>query len=298
MTSKSDRAAGLLIGLIVGDKNLGPMHMALMVAESLEKNKKFNKLDIFSSYLDWFENKGEGSDDTGVVGLKVFKIALESNFNESNNKQEMIKKISKEVDNSMKGLTGGINPSHRNTPISMSKFISLEELIKFSKEECKMTHQSIYAEEAATVSNLICRLNIEGEMNFQEILQFLLENYKFEKLIEDALKTPSLKFKPRLDLGGFSPKTLETVLCFVEKYTKSIDFKKLNDDQRKAVFRECMEMSFKFSGKPNYSPVLVGSILGSIVGISGIPSDMYSHSPCILRALEVSKKLSNDWKEE
>eukprot|EP01080_Neovahlkampfia_damariscottae_P005861 gene5861-9689_t len=277
MSSQSDRAAGLLIGLVVGDKNLGPMHMATLVAESLHKYQEFNKVNIFTSYLNWFLNKEIGSDDTGVVGHKIFKEAIHSNFLEEKNKQKLIDDISKKVDVSMKGLTAGINPSHRNTPLSMAKFITKEKLIEFSKEECKMTHQNILAQETSMIANLICRENIEGKLNFQQILESLHQNYEFERETEEALKSTMLKFKPRLDKGGFSPKTLETVLCFIDKYTKNIDFSKLNSNQRQDIFKECMTDSFQFAGKPNYSPVLVGSILGSIVGASGIPSEILGY---------------------
>jgi hypothetical protein len=261
MTSKMDRAAGVLIGLAVGDKNLGPIHMATLVAESLQKNQKFEPSDIFGSYLSWFLNKEIGSDDTGVVGLKIFKEAHKNNFTDSENKKELIEKISKQVDQQMKNQTAGINPAHRNVPLSMANFINDEELIDFATWECQMTHQHRLAQESAIVSNFICRLNIEGKLNFMEIIEDLKKK-SFDELTMEALKTPSMKFKPNLDKGGFSPKTLQSVLCFVDKYTRGIDFQSLDDSKRQEIFEECLNDSFNFAGNPNYSPVLVGSIMG------------------------------------
>jgi hypothetical protein len=265
MTSKLDRAAGVLIGLAVGDKNLGPIHMATIVAESLKKNQNFEPTDIFGSYLLWFLNQEIGSDDTGVVGLKIFKEAKSKKYFESENKLELIEKISQQVDQQLKNQTAGINPAHRNVPLSMAKFINGEELIEFASLECQMTHQHRLAQESAIVSNLICRHNIEGKLNFMEILSEL-QKESFDELTVEALKTPSLKFKPNLDKGGFSPKTLQTVLCFVDKYTRGIDFQSLDDCKRQEIFKECLNDSFKFAGHPNYSPVLVGSIMGVSFG--------------------------------
>ena len=50
----SNRAQGVLVGLAAGDKNLGPIEIALMNAESLITKGEFDLSDITDHWLNWW----------------------------------------------------------------------------------------------------------------------------------------------------------------------------------------------------------------------------------------------------
>ena len=52
--SKQDRVSGLLLGLTAGDKNGGPMRMALRLVESLAKCESLQMEDLEERYLNWY----------------------------------------------------------------------------------------------------------------------------------------------------------------------------------------------------------------------------------------------------
>ena len=58
------RIRGAIYGIAAGDKNHGPIAMVICLLESLLKNRVFDQIDIFETYLDWFESKGSGYHDT------------------------------------------------------------------------------------------------------------------------------------------------------------------------------------------------------------------------------------------
>src|SRR5690348_5789486 len=68
--SVQDRCHGVLLGLSAGDRNGGPIRMALRLAESLLELDRFDPTDIVSRYVGWWT---EGAFDTGPVS----ELALE-----------------------------------------------------------------------------------------------------------------------------------------------------------------------------------------------------------------------------
>jgi len=62
----SQKALGLLIGLATGDRNGGPVQMALCLAESLAQLQNYSPADVYQRYYDWWqEGKGVDAWDTG-----------------------------------------------------------------------------------------------------------------------------------------------------------------------------------------------------------------------------------------
>jgi ADP-ribosylglycohydrolase len=49
-----DRVRGILIGLAAGDRNGGPIRMAVHLAESLAEKGRFDAEDVFGRYLAWW----------------------------------------------------------------------------------------------------------------------------------------------------------------------------------------------------------------------------------------------------
>ena len=51
----SDQVKGALLGLAAGDRNGGPIQMALVLAENLCSNQ-YNPEDVFDGYYQWYAN--------------------------------------------------------------------------------------------------------------------------------------------------------------------------------------------------------------------------------------------------
>ena len=62
MVEIQDRVRGVLLGLAAGDRNGGPIRMAVRLAESLTERRYFDPDDILARYLAWW---WEGAFDTG-----------------------------------------------------------------------------------------------------------------------------------------------------------------------------------------------------------------------------------------
>jgi hypothetical protein len=63
-----DRCRGVLLGLAAGDRNGGPIRMALRLAESLATRHGFDADDVLARYVAWWR---EGVFDTGPVAAGV-----------------------------------------------------------------------------------------------------------------------------------------------------------------------------------------------------------------------------------
>jgi hypothetical protein len=69
--SVKDRVEGILLGLAAGDRNGGPIRIAVRLAESLVERGCVDVVDIAASYLDWWH---EGAFDTGPTAARVFTL--------------------------------------------------------------------------------------------------------------------------------------------------------------------------------------------------------------------------------
>ncbi len=71
--SVQERVAGLILGLAAGDKNGGPIRMALRLAGSLDRLRTFDAQDVGNCYLEWFTKEGF---DTGPIAAAVILFAI------------------------------------------------------------------------------------------------------------------------------------------------------------------------------------------------------------------------------
>ena len=62
MNEIRNRVRGVLLGLAAGDRNGGPIRMAVRLAESLSERWRFDPDDILTRYLAWWR---DGAFDTG-----------------------------------------------------------------------------------------------------------------------------------------------------------------------------------------------------------------------------------------
>jgi ADP-ribosylglycohydrolase len=70
--SRRDRIIGALMGLAAGDKNGGPMRMALRLGESLVERNELDMFDVVQRYHKWSvqiptDNSHLGSEDLPMM---------------------------------------------------------------------------------------------------------------------------------------------------------------------------------------------------------------------------------------
>ena len=202
-TSTADRCQGVLIGLACGDRNGGPIRMALRLAESLVEFGKFNAADILERYLSWWR---EGAFDTGPVSDRSLEL-----MSSGMSQQEATAQVHREFD----GKTAGCNPAHRSPPLSMLASIADEDLALCAMIEARLTHLDPIAGEVAASVNTLCRLLIRG-VGWEDALR--------ECNIVSGPEGPGSK-------GGFAPDVLRAALyfvgqaeCFIEALEQSLAF--------------------------------------------------------------------------
>jgi ADP-ribosylglycohydrolase len=115
-TTTEDRCRGVLMGLAAGDRNGGPIRMAVRLAESLLDCGFFKPMDILNRYLAWWR---EGAFDTGPVSERVFALMAAG---------MRVTEATAQVHREFDGKTAGCNPAHRSSPLSMLASIADQEL--------------------------------------------------------------------------------------------------------------------------------------------------------------------------
>src|SRR3954471_12286030 len=115
-----DRVRGVLVGLAAGDRNGGPIRMAVRLAESLIERQRFDPEDLLDRYLGWWR---EGAFDTGPTTAEVLSLidAGVPNF-------EAVQRVHE----ASGGLTAGCNPAHRCPPLSMAASLPDDELAAYA----------------------------------------------------------------------------------------------------------------------------------------------------------------------
>ncbi|MBS0261182.1 MAG: ADP-ribosylglycohydrolase family protein [Planctomycetes bacterium] len=190
MNLPSDRCRGVLLGLAAGDRNGGPLCMAVRLAESLHACGRFDSADVLSRYLAWWY---EGAFDTGPVSGRVLELLAQGI-----EPAAAVEQVHRESD----GQTAGCNPSHRSAPLAMLAQISDDDLGACARDEAQLTHYDPLAGDIAATVSLICRGLIRGQSWSRAI-----GAYAAEFLATD----------PPFDRNGFSPRVLRAALYFVDR---------------------------------------------------------------------------------
>jgi ADP-ribosyl-[dinitrogen reductase] hydrolase len=149
-SSSADRCQGVLVGLAAGDRNGGPIRMAVRLGESLLDCRKFNPADILNRYLAWWR---EGAFDTVPVSARAFALLVTG---------MPVQEATAQVHREFGGMTAGCNPAHRSLPLSMLASIADEDLTGFAMTEARLTHHDPLAGVVAAAVNHICRALIRG----------------------------------------------------------------------------------------------------------------------------------------
>ena len=264
MSDTRDRIAGILIGIAAGDRNGGPIQMAIRVAESLVAKNGLDLVDISDRYLAWWL---DGAFDTGPVTEKVLELVhLGLPFEEA----------SHAVHEELGGLTAGCNAAHRVAPLAMCVELTNEALAAAALQEAALTHRHPLAGDVSAAVVRLCRLLALGSPWQHAVNEATVGRMDETKLaLAGALES-------ELDRGGFAPDALAAAIFFVGNATS---------------FGEALTRSMAFAGHANYCPVLVGAIAGARWGRGAISGELLEHvdGRTMQRTVEASETLSGVW---
>jgi ADP-ribosylglycohydrolase len=193
----------VLLGLAAGDRNGGPIRMAVRLAQSRLECGGFDPADILERYLHWWR---EGAFDTGLVSGRALELVAAG---------IPAQEATAQVHLEFSGKTAGCNPAHRSPPLSMLASIADEDLARCSMTEARLTHHDPLAGKVAAAVNKLCRALIRGAT------------------WQDAVRKTG-RFADQEgagDNGGYAPDVLRTALhfvatsaCFAEALERSLDF--------------------------------------------------------------------------
>lgn len=173
-----DRALGLLLGLAAGDRNGGPVRMAVRLGESLAERRAFDPDDILARYVQWWR---EGAFDTGPVTWLVLKDVAEGA-----DPAQAVRQVA------ATRPTAGVGPAHRCSPLALAPFLDDEALQDAARREAALTHGDPEAGEVAAQVVLLARRLLRGE--------------PWER-------RPTRNFTP----GGYAPEVLAAALHFLDR---------------------------------------------------------------------------------
>lgn len=239
-----DRLRGALLGLAAGDRNGGPVRMAIRLGESLVERGRFDPGDILSRYVAW---RREGAFDTGPVAAMVLAHVASG---------VPVEDAVRRVHEASGGMTAGCNPAHRCAPLAMAMFLGDGELPGAAIREAGLTHHDPLAGDVAAAVAVLCRSLIRGEP-WGKALETSAGGRSPETV--RALARPDTE---PLRPGGYAPDVLRAAVRFVGQH---------------GTFEDALAASLGFAGPANYCPVLVGAIAGARWGASGIPPEALVH---------------------
>lgn len=256
----TDRASGVLIGLAAGDRNLGPIEMALLICESLFDNDAFDSMDILQRWLAWWR---DGAWDTGRVFDAVMQLI---------NEGADPKQAAGEVHLQLGGMTAGCNGAHRAPVLATFRGLADDKLDDAARRLTACTHQHELAIDTAVVVARLCRRLIRGEP-IDAALSRVGDGLdaKIEQSIADARYEPA-------GTGGYSPETLQSALYFA---------------LTRETFMAAVEDALDFAGPPNYCPVLVGAIAGARWGVESIDQRYLDHCRDRARILSLARSIES-----
>ncbi len=186
-TNVEERCQGVLVGLAVGDRNGGPVRMAVRLAESLLEVGKFDAEDILARYLHWWR---EGAFDTGPVSAQAFALITEG---------RSVEQVTAQVHQEFGGRTAGCNPAHRSSPLAMLASLTEDELGDCARTEARLTHHDPLAGEVAAAGSQLCRSLIRG--------------VSWDGAVRQC--SPFAAAEGPGSNGGFAPEVLRATLHFV-----------------------------------------------------------------------------------
>ena len=257
-----DRCRGVLLGLAAGDRNGGPIRMAVRLGESLLEVGQVDPQDIMGRYLRWWR---EGAFDTGPVSGRALEL-LAAGMSAS--------EASAQVHREFAGRTAGCNPAHRSSPLAMLASLADDDLPGCAITEARLTHHDPLAGDVAAAVSVLCRSLIRGAA-WESAWQRSAEGRQAQTsaALFSGQEGPGTR-------GGFAPEVLRAAVYFVGSSSS---------------FSEALDLSLAFAGPANYGPVLVGAIGGARWGSSAIPRQALDHVDILRRVETCAHGLAAGW---
>jgi ADP-ribosylglycohydrolase len=257
-----DRCRGVLLGLASGDRNGGPVRMAVRLAESLLELGCFDPADIVARYLRWWR---EGAFDTGPVSGRALELLAAGMTAPA---------ASAQAHREFGGRTAGCNPAHRSPPLAMLASLADDDLPGCATTEARLTHHDPLAGDVAAAVGVLCRSLIRGT-DWESALQRSAEGRQAQtgEALSSGRKGPGTS-------GGFAPEVLRAAVYFVGS---------------SSGFPEALGRSVAFAGPANYCPVLVGALGGARWGSSVIPASDLAHVEILRRVEACAHGLAAGW---
>jgi len=113
--------------------------------------------------------------------------------------------------------SAGVAPSHRSTPISIFKFISTQDLPRFAKEDCELTHGHPVSVDVCVFVNMLCRYLVENNGDWDAALKYAVGFVKTEPVklnVENIIK--KRYSRSMISVGGFAPDVLFAALYWLD----------------------------------------------------------------------------------
>ncbi len=257
-----DRVDGILLGLAAGDRNGGPIRMAVRLAESLVARGDVDVDDIALRYLDWWH---EGAFDTGPTAARVFTL-VDSGLT--------FDQASQQIHAETEEQTAGCNPAHRSAPLAMIPDMNSKQMADLAKKEATLTHRHPLSGDIAAAVVLTCSELVRGISWAKAIVSARVGR------LPETKAAMTCKDPVSLARGGFAPDVLAAAVHFVGT---------------SETFDAALDKSLQFAGQANYCPVLVGSIGGARWGASSIGDKMLGHCDLLQRVRSTAACLSSEW---
>jgi ADP-ribosylglycohydrolase len=264
MSEIRNRIQGVLLGLAAGDRNGGPIRMAVRLAESLSERWRFDLEDILTGYLAWWRDGAFDTGPTTAAMLSLIDGGLDS--------AEAVERVHDQAG----GMTAGCNPAHRCAPLAMARFLSDDELAGCALREARLTHRHPLAGDVAAAVAVLCRALIRRKPWDEALV--LTRVGRLRQTIE-ALGGNNL---PPSSTGGFAPEALQAACHFVAHHDS---------------FADALSASLSFAGSANYRPVLVGAIAGAKWGATAITPKLLPDYGLMIRVWNAAEMLANEWEE-
>jgi ADP-ribosyl-[dinitrogen reductase] hydrolase len=257
----SDRVRGILLGLAAGDRNGGPIRMAVRLAESLADRGGLDLDDVMARYLAWWS---AGAFDTGPVAAGVFALVTAG---------VPRRQATAAVHEETGGLTAGCNPAHRVAPLAMAAFLPDRDLPAMAALEASLTHWDPLAGDVAAATAVLLRALVRGAGWGPALGRAAAGRLAQVKAALRGGHGP-------LSRGGFATDVLQAAVHFVG---------------RSRGFGPALDRSVAFAGPANYCPVLVGAIAGARWGASSMPESALRHCSILPRVCEAAEALAGGW---
>lgn len=262
VSSVTDRVDGLLLGLAAGDRNGGPIRMAVRLAESLVDRGEVDMDDIASRYLDWWH---DGAFDTGPTAASVFAL-VDSGLS--------FQAAARLVHVETGGQTAGCNPAHRSAPLAVVPELDLKGLAEYARLEAALTHYHPLSGDVASAVVVMCSELVRGAP-WEDAVESARVGRHPETITALTNQEPDA-----LSGGGFGPDALAAAVHFVG---------------RGDTFDTALDASLRFAGPANYCPVLVGSLGGARWGADSIGDRMLGHCDLLPRVRSAAAVLASRW---